>query len=57
VEMEILGHSQFAVTLNTYTHVVSAMQDEAMAKMNEVLGPAGVDGGVVEPDEARVGEE
>jgi hypothetical protein len=32
-------------------HVVSEMQDEAMAKMNDVLGPVGVDGGVVEPED------
>jgi integrase len=37
VVMEILGHSQIAVTMNTYTHVVSQLQAEAMAKMDGVL--------------------
>jgi integrase len=36
--METLGHSQISLTMNTYTHVVKALQIEAAAKMNAILG-------------------
>jgi integrase len=36
--METLGHSQISLTLNTYTHVVPALQRQAAAKMDEILG-------------------
>jgi integrase len=36
--METLGHSQISLTMNTYTHVVKALQVEAAAKMNAILG-------------------
>ena len=32
------GHLQISLTLNTYTHVVPALQREAAAKMDEILG-------------------
>ena len=35
--METLGHSQISLTLNTYAHVVPALQREAAAKMNAIL--------------------
>ena len=35
--METLGHSQISLTLNTYTHVVPALQREAAVKMHEIL--------------------
>ena len=35
--METLGHSQISLTLNTYAHVVPALQREAAAKMDEIL--------------------
>ena len=35
--METLGHSQISLTLNTYAHVVPALQREAAVKMHEVL--------------------
>ncbi|MFD0580197.1 site-specific integrase [Dactylosporangium darangshiense] len=38
VVMEILGHSQIAVTMNTYGHVLPAMQDEAAGRMDDALG-------------------
>ena len=38
--METLGHSQIGMTLNTYGHVMPALQREAAAKMNAVLSPA-----------------
>ncbi|MEQ1824184.1 MAG: site-specific integrase [Fimbriimonadaceae bacterium] len=36
--MEILGHSQIALTLNTYSHVVQSLQKEAATKMDAMLG-------------------
>lgn len=36
--METLGHSQISLTMNTYTHVVKALQIDAAAKMNAILG-------------------
>jgi integrase len=38
VVMEVLGHSQISVTLNTYSHVVPALQREAADRMDDVLG-------------------
>ena len=35
--METLGHSQISLTLNTYAHVMPALQREAAAKMDEIL--------------------
>ena len=40
--MEILGHSQISVTLNTYSHVIPAMQREVAGKMDEILHPVAV---------------
>ena len=37
--MEILGHSQIAVTMNLYAHVLPTMQVEVAAKMDAVLAP------------------
>ncbi|MFE7410227.1 tyrosine-type recombinase/integrase [Streptomyces laurentii] len=39
VIMAILGHSQIAVTMNVYTHVVDRSQREAMDKMDGLLAP------------------
>ena len=36
--METLGHSQISLTMNTYAHVVPALQREAAAKMDAILG-------------------
>jgi integrase len=38
VVMETLGHSQISLTLNTYSHVLPALQREAASKMDAVLG-------------------
>ncbi len=35
--METLGHSQISLTLNTYSHVLPALQEDAAAKMNAIL--------------------
>ncbi len=37
VVMETLGHSQVSVTLNTYSHVLPALQRDAAARINAVL--------------------
>jgi integrase len=37
--MEILGHSQIAVTMNTDSHVIPAMQKEVANRMDEILNP------------------
>jgi len=37
VVMEMLGHSSIAVTMNTYSHVMRPMQDDAATKMDAVL--------------------
>jgi len=37
VVMEILGHSQVSLTLNTYSHVLPALQQDAARKMDAIL--------------------
>ena len=37
VVMETLGHSQVSLTLNTYSHVLPALQQDAAARMNAIL--------------------
>lgn len=39
VVMEILGHSEIALTMNTYSHVVPELQREAADRMESVLTP------------------
>ena len=38
VVMETLGHSQVSLTLNTYSHVLPALQRKAAMKMDAILG-------------------
>ena len=38
VVMETLGHSQVSLTLNTYSHVLPALQQDAAARMDAILG-------------------
>jgi site-specific recombinase XerD len=38
VVMETLGHSQVSLTLNTYSHVLPALQQDAARKMDAILG-------------------
>jgi integrase len=40
VVMELLGHSQIAVTMTRYSHVVPALRKEAANQMDAVLRPA-----------------
>ena len=42
VVMDTLGHSQTSLTLNTYSHVLPAMQDDASSKMDASLQSANV---------------
>ena len=42
VVQERLGHSDISLTLNTYSHVLPGMQDEAAGKMDELLTPINV---------------
>jgi integrase len=38
VVMEILGHSQISVTANTYTHVSSELQRDALGRIDDLFG-------------------
>lgn len=38
VVMELLGHSAIAVTMNTYSHVIPALQDESAKRMDALFG-------------------
>jgi integrase len=42
VVMEILGHSQISLTMNTYSHVAPQLQDDAARRMDDLL--SGADG-------------
>ena len=37
VVMDVLGHSQVSLTLNTYSHVVPSLRTEAADRMDDVL--------------------
>jgi integrase len=37
VVMEVLGHSEIALTMNTYSHVVPELQQEAAHRMQAIL--------------------
>ena len=37
--METLGHSQISLTMNTYSHVIPALQKEVASQMDEILSP------------------
>lgn len=50
--MEALGHSNIALTMNTYSHVIPDFRREAAAKMHAIL--AGADLALVTQTEARV---
>jgi integrase len=38
VVMEMMGHSQVSLTMNTYSHVIPRLQDDAAAKIDAALG-------------------
>jgi hypothetical protein len=35
--MDVLGHSQISLTLNTYSHVVPSLRTDAAERMDDVL--------------------
>jgi integrase len=37
--MEILGHSQISLTMNTYSHVIPELQQDAARRMDELFAP------------------
>jgi integrase len=39
IVQERLGHSDISLTLNTYSHVLPSMQEDAAEKMDEILAP------------------
>jgi integrase len=38
VVMEILGHSQISLTMNTYSHVIPELGHDAAQRMDDLLG-------------------
>ncbi|HET9530132.1 MAG TPA: site-specific integrase, partial [Blastocatellia bacterium] len=42
IVMDLLGHSQIGLTMNTYSHVIPAMQNEVANRMDEILTPVAV---------------
>ena len=40
---EALGHASVAFTMDTYSHIIEGMQEDAMALLDEVL-PPGING-------------
>jgi integrase len=43
VVQERLGHSQISMTLDTYSHVLHSLQEDAAQKLDELLTPIAVD--------------
>jgi len=39
IVMDLLGHSQISLTMNTYSHIIPAMQNEVAERMDEILTP------------------
>ncbi|HZK73167.1 MAG TPA: site-specific integrase, partial [Clostridia bacterium] len=37
VVMEILGHSQISLTMNTYTHVLPELRQDAADRMSDLI--------------------
>ncbi len=35
--MDVLGHSQIGITMNTYTHVIPELRKDAAERMESVL--------------------
>ncbi len=48
VVMELLGHSQISLTMNTYSHVLPGLQTAAAAQLDELL--------LAPPSSAAVGQ-
>ena len=43
VVQEILGHSQISMTMDTYSHVLPNMQQDAMNRLNDMIGNREID--------------
>jgi integrase len=43
VVQELLGHNNISITLDTYSHVLPSMQQEAMDKLNNLFGRGELD--------------
>ena len=41
VVMDVLGHSQIGLTMNTYSHVIPELRREAADRMDQLLGERG----------------
>jgi len=41
VVQELLGHSAISMTMDTYSHVLPSMHQEAMEKMDNLFGQGG----------------
>jgi integrase len=52
VVMEILGHSQISLTMNTYSHVLPGLKRDAATSLDAILRQRG-DGGVPAPEPQR----
>ena len=53
VVQELLGHSSISMTLDTYSHMLPSMQQEAMDKLNGLFDRSDLDDedvGGVQPD-------
>ena len=37
IVQELLGHSQIGLTLDTYSHVLPSLQEEAVSRLNTLL--------------------
>ncbi len=53
IVQECLGHSDISMTLNTYSHVLPSMQEDAAEKMDELLKPIDVSGELKHLSESR----
>ena len=53
VVQERLGHSDISMTLNTYSHVLPVMQDEAAEKLDELLTPINVSDEIKKLEEGK----
>lgn len=51
--MDILGHSQITLTLNTYSRVTPAPRSDAATRMDDVLAPAPATNAVQTPGTRR----
>jgi hypothetical protein len=53
VVQERLGHADISLTLNTYSHEIPSMQDEAAEKLDELLTVIDVSGDIKKMGELK----